>query len=448
MGMVTTGKLTQCSPGFHRHLAVCFRCQRQDHFCCINRRVQHRLTFGRAVRFGVIEFTQQIHFSLGIPGDPFPAVTDLIHQRTDGGKAFVGRRIITFNRNNVRCSFARNQVAFTFFPVLNVERLRQFGGRIVLDGQRHNICFHAQMADTHFREFLRDIFIDIPVTFRIPCRVNCGRQRVNKRMHIRGIHVVFLIPGRGWQHDIGVQAGTGQTEVQRHHQIQLAVETIVFPLDFFWLHAALFTEVFALNTVIGTEQIFQHVLMAFTGRSQQVRAPDEQVTRMVFTVFWLFSRKTNRAVLQRFDGVIHRRHARFFRFFRNAQRVSSQLWCRRQPAHAFGTHVKVDQMTGVARFIRHRRQQFLRCDGFVTPLAGVVIEVRGAVHVARRTLPVKAKRQRLPAGLRTQFFLAHIVCPAATALADTATEHQHIDQTAIVHIEVIPVVQTGTHDNH
>ncbi len=68
--------------------------------------------------------------------------------------------------------------------------------------------------------------------------------------------------------------------------------------------------------------------------------------------------------------------------------------------------------------------------------------------MARRTLPVKGKRQRLPAGLRTQFFLADIVRPAAAALTNAAAEDQHIDKTAIVHIEVEPVVQTGADDDH
>ena len=112
-------------------------------------------------------------------------------------------------------------------------------------------------------------------------------------MHIRRIHVVFFVPGGSRQHDVRVQAGTGQTEVQRHHKIQLAVETVVFPLHFFRLHAALLAEIFTLNTVFGTEQVFQHVLVAFTGRTQQVRAPDEQVTRMVFTVLRLFCREAD-----------------------------------------------------------------------------------------------------------------------------------------------------------
>ena len=188
--------------------------------------------------------------------------------------------------------------------------------------------------------------------------------------------------------------------------------------------------------------------MAFTGGAQQVGTPDKQVTRMVFTVFRLLRRKANRALFQGFDGVIHRRHAGFFRLIGDAQRVNAQLRRRRQPAHPLGADVEVDQMAAVAGFIRHRRQQLLRGHGFIAPLAGVVVKVRGAVHMACRTLPVKGERQRLPAGLWTQFFLAHIVRPTATALADAAAEDQHVDQTAVVHVEVEPVVETRPDDNH
>ncbi len=270
MRVVTAGKFTQRCPGFHGHVAVGFRGQGQDHLCRINRGVQHWLTFGRAVRFGVVELTQQVHFGLGVPANPFPAVTDFFHQRADRGKALVGCRIVTFNRNDVRRRYARDQVTFAFFPVLHVQRLRQFGSGVVLDGQRHYVSLFAEVPHADFGEFLRDIFVDIPVAFRFPGRVNGGRQRMNKRMHIRGIHVVFFIPGGGWQHDVGIQAGAGETEVQGHHQVQLAVETVVFPLHLFRLHAALLAEIFTLDTVFGTEQVFQHVLVAFTGRTQQV----------------------------------------------------------------------------------------------------------------------------------------------------------------------------------
>ncbi len=68
--------------------------------------------------------------------------------------------------------------------------------------------------------------------------------------------------------------------------------------------------------------------------------------------------------------------------------------------------------------------------------------------MARRALPVKAKGQRGPASLRAQLFLTHIVSPATTALADTATHDQHVDQAAVVHVHVVPVIHTGTDDDH
>src|SRR5690554_5438415 len=76
------------------------------------------------------------------------------------------------------------------------------------------------------------------------------------------------------------------------------------------------------------------------------------------------------------------------------------------------------------------------------------VEEGGRIHVAWRALPVQAKRQRLPASLRAQFFLANVVGPATAALADTTTHDQHVDQATVVHVHVVPVVHTGTHDDH
>ena len=318
----------------------------------------------------------------------------------------------------------------------------------MLDRQGHHVGFFTEVAHAHFREFLRDTFIDLPVALRFPGWINGGRQRVNKRMHIRGIHVVFFVPGGGRQHDVGVETGARQTEIEGHHQIQFAVEAVIPPFDFFRLHAALLAQVFALNAVLGTQQVLEHVFMAFTGGAQQVGTPDKQVTRVVFAIFRLLGRKANRALFQRLHGVIHRGHAGFFRFVSDTQRVDAKLRRRRQPAHPLCAHVKVDQVAAVTGFIRHRRQQFLRGHRFIAPLAGVVIEVRGTIHVTCRTLPVKGERQRLPAGLRTQFFLAHIVRPTAAALTDAAAEDQHIDQAAVVHVEVEPVVEARPDDNH
>ena len=78
----------------------------------------------------------------------------------------------------------------------------------------------------------------------------------------------------------------------------------------------------------------------------------------------------------------------------------------------------------------------------------MIVKERRSIHMARWTLPVKTKRQRLPASLWPQFLLTHIVCPTATTLTDTTTHHQHIDETTVVHVHVIPMVHTCTNDNH
>ncbi|SSL82009.1 Uncharacterised protein [Klebsiella pneumoniae] len=78
----------------------------------------------------------------------------------------------------------------------------------------------------------------------------------------------------------------------------------------------------------------------------------------------------------------------------------------------------------------------------------MVVEIRGTVHLPRRTTPVQGERQRQPAGLRAQFLLTDIVRPAAAALADAAAKYQQINHPAVVHIHVVPVVHPGAEDNH
>ena len=137
-----------------------------------------------------------------------------------------------------------------------------------------------------------------------------------------------------------------------------------------------------------------------------------------------------------------------FGFCFNGQRVEVKLRRRRQPAHSFSPHVKVNQMSAKLRRIGQRREEFLRGEFFITPLAGVVVEKRSAVHLTRRTVPVQRKGQRQPTGLRTQFLLTHIVRPAAAALSHATTEHQDVNHATVVHIHVIPVVDASPENDH
>ena len=76
------------------------------------------------------------------------------------------------------------------------------------------------------------------------------------------------------------------------------------------------------------------------------------------------------------------------------------------------------------------------------------IERRRRVHLPGRTSPVEAEGQRRPAGLWAQLFLPDIVRPAAAGLSDASAHHQHVDDAAIVHVHVVPVVQPGADDDH
>ena len=163
----------------------------------------------------------------------------------------------------------------------------------MLQRHQYHIGLFIKVADAHFRETFCNVLIDFPIAFRLPGRIDGGGKRVDKRVHIRGVHIVFFIPGGGRQDDIGEQAGTGHTEIEGHQQIELALNRRGLPLDFLRLHVRGGAKLLALNTVIGTEQILEHVLMALTGRSQQVRTPDKQVARVVVAAIRLLGGKAN-----------------------------------------------------------------------------------------------------------------------------------------------------------
>ena len=154
------------------------------------------------------------------------------------------------------------------------------------------------------------------------------------------------------------------------------------------------------------------------------------------------------AGLERLGDIILRLKAGGLRLFGDFERILLELRRRRQPAHAFGAHIVVDQRAIPRARRRGRRQYLFDAHGFVAPLVGVRIEKRGRVLLARRTAPVERKCQRQPARLRTQLFLADIVRPAAARLSDATAHHQHVDDAAVVHVAVVPVVHGGTDDHH
>ena len=162
----------------------------------------------------------------------------------------------------------------------------------------------------------------------------------------------------------------------------------------------------------------------------------------------VFAAHLQAAVLEGLHHIVLGVHALRSGVLGHLQRAGLELGGGWQPAHALGTHVVVDLRAVVGARIGQGREDFLHAQLLVAPLVGVGVEEAGAVHLAGRADPVQRKGQRRPAGLRAQLFLAHVVRPAAAALADAAAQHQHVDDAAVVHVTVVPVVHGRADDDH
>ena len=220
------------------------------------------------------------------------------------------------------------------------------------------------------------------------------------------------------------------------------------PLHFQRLLAAFLAEVFTLDAVGGAEQIFEEVLVALAGRTEQIGAPHEQIAREINRIIRIFKREVDLAGLELFGQIRGRRLPGSLGVLHQLERIGVEMRRRRQPAHPGGAHVVVDLRTLPLLGIDQRRENLGHGDLLVPPLAGVDIEKRGGIHVPGRAVPVQRKGQRRPAGLGPQLFLTDIMRPAAAALTDAAAHHQHIDDAPVIHIHVIPVIHRRADDDH
>ncbi len=188
--------------------------------------------------------------------------------------------------------------------------------------------------------------------------------------------------------------------------------------------------------------------MALAGGAEQVRPPDEEVARPVLRRVGVLARHFDLAGLQPLGDIVLRLDAGGLRRATNLERIGLELRGGRQPPHPLGADVVVDQAGVPIAVRRRRRQDFLGAQRLVAPLVGMGVPGRRRVHVPGRTRPVESEGERLPAGLRPKLFLADIMAPAAAGLADASAHHQHVDDAAVVHIHVVPVVQAGPEDDH
>ena len=449
VAVVAAGEFRQRGPGLHGNVTIGFRRQAEDDLGRVDGRLDLRTPLADALLAHlVVQLAEEIDFSLGVPVDALATVAELVEQRAEGGELLIGGGIVALDHRHVRAVLARLRIDACGFPVGAAEWLGQFAGAVVQERHGDQVLFHAQMTFGHLREGLGDALVDFPVRTRFPGRVDGSGQRVDEGVHVRGVHVVLLVPGRGRQDDVGVHAGRGHAEVEGGDQIELADGAFVLPFGFERLEAVALAEVLVHHAVLGAQQVLEHVLVALARAAQQVGAPDEHVAREVFRAVRLLAGEAQRAVLERLGDVVDRRHAGRFGVTADLQRVAVELRRARQPAGAFGTDVVVEHVLGELRLVGQGREHFVNAHLLVAPLRTVVVEEAGAVHLARRTAPVEAEGQRQPAALRTQLFLADVVRPATTGLPHATAQHQHVDQAAVVHVHVVPVVHRRTDDDH
>ncbi len=248
-----------------------------------------------------------------------------------------------------------------------------------------------------------------------------------------------------------VQAGRAHAEVERDQQVELAFGRLVVPDDLLGLRPPSRAEILALHAVAGAEQVLEEVLVALAARSpagwsaRRTGCAGSSAGASGSSQLML-----QRAVLQRLDRVVLRRRRRPPR---RPCTTCSGLVCScgalgSQPMRSART-LKSIRLPRVLVRVGQRREDLLHAELLVAPLVGVRVEERRCEFMLpRRADPVEREGERRPAGLRPQLLLADVVRPAAAGLADAAAHHQHVDDAAVVHVGVVPVVHRRADDDH
>ena len=267
-------------------------------------------------------------------------------------------------------------------------------------------------------------------------------------MHVGGIEVVLLVPGSGRKDDVGIDAGRGHAEVERHQEVELSLWSFLVPHRLCRLRLALLPEVLAHDAMGRAKQVLQEIFVPLARGAEKVGAPHEHVARPVPRIVGVLAGELERATLEILHDVVLGLHAGGGGIARHLKGVGLELRRGRQPAHAFGTDVVVDDRTVPLARRCGRRDDVADVDRLVAPLIGVGVERRRRILLPRRTAPIEGEGEWRPAGLRPELLLADIMGPAPARLADAAAHRQHVDDAAIVHVGVVPMVHRRADDDH
>ena len=84
---------------------------------------------------------------------------------------------------------------------------------------------------------------------------------MDEGVHVGGVKVVLLVPGRGRQHDVGIETTGRHAEIERDDEIELALGRRVMPGDLFGLQAVHLAEVLALQAMARAEEVTQEIFV-------------------------------------------------------------------------------------------------------------------------------------------------------------------------------------------
>ena len=294
-------------------------------------------------------------------------------------------------------------------------------------GAEHHVRLDPRTSGAISGELPRDGLVDLPVALALHTGSTAavsGWMKGCMSVVLRSFFSYQVAVGRD---HVGVKARGGHAEVEGDEEIELAFRGRIAPDDLTRLLPARLAEIPGHDAVRGAEEVLQKVLVALSGRAEEIRAPHEEVARPVGRVVGVFAGHAKPPGAELLRHVFARLAPRVSGRPGDFEGIRPELRGGRQPAHPLRPHVVVDERTAPVARGCGRGQDPPRRRGLVAPLVRVRVPHGGGVHLPGRTAPVEGERERKPTGLGPKLLLAHVVRPAPSRLAHAAAHHQQVD---------------------
>ena len=439
---------SSCSEALHREAPVGRRGQRKNGLGHLGVGVDRRAAVARTAEHHAVLRRQVGDLLVGVVGHRFGRHPQPVDQRPDARHLLRDGRVVPLDSHEVRHRASRDRLHLTGPPVQDpATRLRRLARRVVLQRHGDDVATHTEVGAGQLAEPAADGVEGVEVGARLEGWVDRRAERVHERMHVGGVQVVLLVPGRGREHDVGQQRGAGHPEVQRQQQVELALGwVLVTPGDV--AGSAVGRRQVGHQVVVGSEQVLEEVLVALPRGAQQVRPPQREAARPVLRRVRILDRERERSVAQLVGDI--GRHLLPGRrgVVGDVEGVAVELRVGRHPTQSRGQRDGVHGVHACEVAPRQRRRERIGPIAVVAPLVGVGVPVGRADHLARRTLPVGRPCHGGPPGHRTALLLAHVVRPAAPVAPHRPGEQQQREHRAVGGIAVEPLADPRPHDDH